>query len=40
MELNIDGVKTMTNSFLLEFKEGDAAICGSIDVNSFPQEAV
>lgn len=40
MKINIDGITINTNSFMIEFKNGQNTTCGSIDILSFQSEAV
>lgn len=40
MSIEIDGISVKTNSFILEYKDGDNQTCGSVVVKSFPTEAV
>ena len=40
MNIEIDGISVKTNSFILEYKDGDNQTCGSVIVNYFPSEAV
>lgn len=40
MNIEVDGISVKTNSFILEYKDGDNQTCGSVIVNSFPSEAV
>lgn len=40
MSIEIDTIKVKTNSFLLEYKNGDKSICGGIDILNFPSETV